>query len=108
MVAAERGLRLSVGSLTRRSRPQQLSTFALTLYQHRARVGGQEVRVGEWGQPGGHAVFPGTGGAMAEGTAGNWRSPWSGSCLRVLVDYNILADLVPFCDRAAALVDGAK
>ncbi|NWW83093.1 RBL2A protein, partial [Climacteris rufus] len=30
------------------SRPQQLSTFALTLYQHRARVGGQEVRVDFW------------------------------------------------------------
>ncbi|NWH41832.1 RBL2A protein, partial [Chloropsis hardwickii] len=29
-------------------RPQQLSTFALTLYQHRARVGGQEVRVDFW------------------------------------------------------------
>ncbi|XP_041263006.1 ADP-ribosylation factor-related protein 1-like isoform X4 [Onychostruthus taczanowskii] len=28
--------------------PQQLSTFALTLYQHRARVGGQEVRVDFW------------------------------------------------------------
>ncbi|NWT10587.1 RBL2A protein, partial [Vireo altiloquus] len=42
-----RGL-LSVRSLTRRSRPQQLSTFALTLYQHRARVGGQEVRVDFW------------------------------------------------------------
>ncbi|NXQ08717.1 RBL2A protein, partial [Vidua macroura] len=40
--------RLSVRSLTRRSRPQQLSTFALTLYQHRARVGGQEVRVDFW------------------------------------------------------------
>ncbi|NXV59576.1 RBL2A protein, partial [Molothrus ater] len=36
------------GSLTRRSQPQQLSTFALTLYQHRARVGGQEVRVDFW------------------------------------------------------------
>ncbi|XP_066175060.1 rab-like protein 2A isoform X1 [Sylvia atricapilla] len=44
----ERGLRLSVGSLTRRSRPQQVSTFALTLYQHRARVGEQEVRVDFW------------------------------------------------------------
>ncbi|XP_039427570.1 rab-like protein 2A isoform X1 [Corvus cornix cornix] len=29
-------------------RPQQFSTFALTLYQHRARVGGQEVRVDFW------------------------------------------------------------
>ncbi|NWH83409.1 RBL2A protein, partial [Aegithalos caudatus] len=29
-------------------RPQQVSTFALTLYQHRARVGGQEVRVDFW------------------------------------------------------------
>ncbi|NXO23129.1 RBL2A protein, partial [Cisticola juncidis] len=29
-------------------RPQQLSTFALTLYQHRARVGGQRVRVDFW------------------------------------------------------------
>lgn len=47
MRVEERGPRLSVGSLTRRSRPQQVSTFALTLYQHRARVGGQEVRVGE-------------------------------------------------------------
>ncbi|XP_041326189.1 rab-like protein 2A isoform X2 [Pyrgilauda ruficollis] len=36
------------GSLARRSQPQQLSTFALTLYQHRARVGGQEVRVDFW------------------------------------------------------------
>ncbi|NXT71829.1 RBL2A protein, partial [Chaetops frenatus] len=31
-----------------RGRPQQVSTFALTLYQHRARVGGQEVRVDFW------------------------------------------------------------
>ncbi|NXF12404.1 RBL2A protein, partial [Smithornis capensis] len=30
------------------SRPQQLSTFALTLYQHRARVGGQDIRVDFW------------------------------------------------------------
>ncbi|XP_014746287.1 PREDICTED: rab-like protein 2A [Sturnus vulgaris] len=29
-------------------RPQQVSTFALTLYQHRARVGGQEIRVDFW------------------------------------------------------------
>ncbi|NXR20340.1 RBL2A protein, partial [Cinclus mexicanus] len=29
-------------------RPQQLSTFALTLYRHRARVGGQEVLVDFW------------------------------------------------------------
>uniref|UniRef100_A0A674HG32 RAB, member of RAS onco family like 2A n=1 Tax=Taeniopygia guttata TaxID=59729 RepID=A0A674HG32_TAEGU len=46
--ARPRAPRLSVRSLTRRSRPQQLSTFALTLYQHRARVGGQEVRVDFW------------------------------------------------------------
>uniref|UniRef100_A0A8C3D2G4 Uncharacterized protein n=1 Tax=Corvus moneduloides TaxID=1196302 RepID=A0A8C3D2G4_CORMO len=32
----------------RGGRPQQFSTFALTLYQHRARVGGQEVRVDFW------------------------------------------------------------
>ncbi|NXW95620.1 RBL2A protein, partial [Alopecoenas beccarii] len=31
-----------------RSRPQQLSTFALTLYQHRARVNGQTVLVDFW------------------------------------------------------------
>ncbi|NWV42890.1 RBL2A protein, partial [Grantiella picta] len=31
-----------------RHRPQQVSTFALTLYQHRARVGGQDVRVDFW------------------------------------------------------------
>ncbi|NXN22960.1 RBL2A protein, partial [Nycticryphes semicollaris] len=30
------------------SRPQQLSTFALTLYKHRARVDGQEVLVDFW------------------------------------------------------------
>ncbi|NWR48082.1 RBL2A protein, partial [Regulus satrapa] len=29
-------------------RPQQLSTFALTLYRHRARVGGQDIRVDFW------------------------------------------------------------
>uniref|UniRef100_A0A8B9NRX4 Uncharacterized protein n=1 Tax=Accipiter nisus TaxID=211598 RepID=A0A8B9NRX4_9AVES len=35
-------------------RPQQLSTFALTLYKHRARVDGQAVLVGKWegAQPG--------------------------------------------------------
>ncbi|XP_009882340.1 PREDICTED: rab-like protein 2A, partial [Charadrius vociferus] len=31
-----------------RSRPQQLSTFALTLYKHRARVDGQTVLVDFW------------------------------------------------------------
>uniref|UniRef100_A0A663M1Q9 RAB, member of RAS oncogene family like 2B n=2 Tax=Athene cunicularia TaxID=194338 RepID=A0A663M1Q9_ATHCN len=33
---------------TSRCRPQQLSTFALTLYKHRARVDGQEVLVDFW------------------------------------------------------------
>ncbi|NXD30632.1 RBL2A protein, partial [Spelaeornis formosus] len=35
-------------SLAHRSRPQQLSTFALTLYQHRARLDGQRVLVDFW------------------------------------------------------------
>lgn len=61
------GRQCSAGSLTRRSRPQQLSTFALTLYRHRARVGEQEVRVGEWGQPGGGGV-PGLGRCQGRGS----------------------------------------
>ncbi|NXA42920.1 RBL2A protein, partial [Eudromia elegans] len=35
-------------SLTCRSRPQQLSTFALTLYEHRTHVRGRPVRVDFW------------------------------------------------------------
>ncbi|RLV87429.1 hypothetical protein DV515_00015705 [Chloebia gouldiae] len=90
-VAAERAPRLSVRSLTRRSRPQQLSTFALTLYQHRARVGGQEVRVGEWGQPGD---------MRCHGRGNSWevQIPRSGSRLCVLIDSGILTKLVPFWD----------
>lgn len=46
--------------------------------------------------------------ATAEGTAGNWRCSRSVSWLRVLIDNNIVTSLVPFCDGAAALVDGGS
>lgn len=68
------GVCASVGSLTRRSRPQQVSTFALTLYQHRARVGEQEVRVGEWGSPGTGGV-PGLGPCQGGGNSGEEEIP---------------------------------